>query len=233
VKSAADHGRKLKSLLRKIPAAEERIFPDANDPVAALVQSFLLADATVDKALAAYAKLRESVVDFNDLRISMPEEIAGLLGPRYPRGLDRCERLRAVLRNIYVREHEMRMTSISSTGKREVKSYIESLEGITPFVAARVMLLSFDVHAIPVDDQLRARLVDEGVADAEADVAEIASWLTRQVKAGEGRALHARLQAWVEADEGAKPVRKGAERGAGKRPSSAKKKTSSASSTGS
>src|SRR5438552_5300201 len=119
-----------------------------------MVFSFLLWESTTDKAMAGYARLFEHLVDFNDLRVSLPHETAEILGPRYPRVLDRCQRLRAALRTIYIREHAVHLNILKDTGKRDARKYIESLEGIVPFVASRVLVLSFETHAIPVDDQL-------------------------------------------------------------------------------
>jgi len=63
---------------------------------------------------------------------------------------------------------------------------VSDKDGIVPFVANRVMLLCFDVHAVPVDDLLRAHLVDAGAADEELDVTSLASWLGRQIKSADG-----------------------------------------------
>ena len=160
MKNAPVAAKKLSALLKKIgPSKAPANLPHGDDPIAVLVMSFLMWEATTDKAIAGYSRLFEQVVDFNDLRVSMPHETAEILGPRYPRVLDRCQRLRAVLRNIYLREHAMILNSLKDTGKRDARKYIESLEGIVPYVASRVLVLSFDTHAIPVDYQLRAQLI--------------------------------------------------------------------------
>jgi hypothetical protein len=87
---------------------------------------------------------------------------------------------------------------LSGLGKREVRKYIESLEGIVPYAAARVLLLCYDTHVIPVDDLLRIQLIEEEIADASVEIPEFSSWLSLQIKAGDGIASHVALQAWID-----------------------------------
>ncbi|MCI0676884.1 MAG: hypothetical protein L0Y42_14055 [Phycisphaerales bacterium] len=168
------------------------------DPTAVLIMSMLLWESTTEKALAAYDRLMDHVVDFNDLRVCMPHETLDLIGPRYPRALDRCQRLRAMLRNIYLREHAVNLDRLIGSGKREAKRYVESLEGIVPYVAARVQLLCLGVHAIPVDDQLRIHLIEAEVIDAATEVPELSNWLGSQIKPADGAATHFCLQSWID-----------------------------------
>lgn len=202
MKNAANAAKKLNALLRKIGEVEPPQLPGSDTPVGVLVMSMLLWESTADKAVAAYDRLLDSLVDFNDLRVCMPHETLELIGPRYPRALDRCQRLRAVLRNIYLREHAVSLDKIAAGGKRDAKKYVESLDGIVPYAAARVLLLSFDTHGIPVDDQLRIGLIDAEVSDASVEIPELATWLGTQVKAGEGAAVHHALQSWVDKSAG-------------------------------
>ena len=210
VKNASVAAKKFSALLKKIGPVAPPAFPSSDDPVGVLVMSMLLWESSTDKALAAYVRLMEQVVDFNDLRVCMPHETVEIIGPRYPRALDRAQRLRAVLRNVYLREHAMKLDRLPSTGKREIKKYIESLEGIVPYAASRVLLLSFDTHALPVDDQLRTHLIEAEVVDASIEIPELSTWLASQVKAGESAATHFALQSWIDdvADDRKTPAKK-------------------------
>ena len=182
--------------------------------------SFLLWESTADKADVAYDRILESVVDFNDLRVSMHHETMEMIGPRYPLAMNRAQRLRATLRNIYLREHAVSLDKPAASGKREIKKYIETLEGMVPYVANRVLLLCFDTHGVPVDEQLRTALIDAEVADASVEVPELSSWLASQVRAGDAVAVHASLQVWNDAkanSAAAKSARKPARKANGKR----------------
>jgi hypothetical protein len=199
VKHPANATRKLGALLRKLgDGSPPDAHPPHGDPIATLIMSFLLWESTMDKALAAFQRLRDEVVDFNDLRVCMPHETMEILGPRYPRVQERCERLRAVLRSIYLREHAVDLDKHKSTGKRDVKKYVDSLEGIVPYVASRVLLLSFESHAIPVDEQLRASLTNAEVCEPQVELVDLATWLASQIKAEHAAGAHYALQLWAE-----------------------------------
>lgn len=234
MKNAAVGAKKLSALLRKIghvapPAPVQTPGADAetdeagskHDPIATLVMSFLLWESTVEKARAAYGRILGSVVDFNDLRVSMPHETVEMIGPRYPLALNRAQRLRAALRNIYLREHAVSLEKPAAAGKRDLKKYVDSLEGMVPYVANRALLLCFDTHGMPVDEQLRTALIEAEVADASVEVPELASWLASQIRAGEAAAAHAALQSWMDekndAAGGGKAARKPARKARGKR----------------
>lgn len=223
MKDAAKSTKQFTTLMKRLGPVEPPEFSDADDPIAVLVLSFLMWESTTDKALTAYAALQRHIVDFNDLRVCMPHEMAELIGARYPRALDRCQRLRATLRDIYSREHVVSLDGIQKLGKREVRRYLESLEGMVPYVASRVVLLSFQGHAMPVDDQLRTQLIEADIADEGVEAPELATWLERHIMASEGIPAHHTLQAWIDAGGTKAPAKRVKSRGS--KTTSKKKKT--------
>ncbi len=198
MKNTKTCNKNLSSLLKKIHQKPTPAPSDFNDPIEVLIRSFLMWESTTELADKAYDQLHNHIVDFNDLRVSMPQEIIEGIGEDYPRALDRAQRIRATLRDIYNREHAVNLDRLSQLGKREVKKYLESADGITPYVASRVMLLCFATHAMPIDDQLRTLLINIGAADDSAETPELTSWLSRQIKADDGPSTHFALQAWAD-----------------------------------
>jgi endonuclease III len=196
VKNARQSARSLSSLLRKLGKSREPLPLEDGDPVTVLVLSFLMWESTTTRATTAFKRLMDRVVDYNDLRVSMPHEMVEWVGPRYPLALERCQRLRAALRHTYKREHAVSLDRLREMGRREVKSYLRSLDGIAPYVADRVTLLCFDAHCIPVDARLHRSLVKAGVGDETVEIPDMASWLARQVKAADALATHRALQVW-------------------------------------
>jgi len=219
--SASNPTNRLNSLVRRLRAqhpgvALERAsslspVPEWSD--AALDEfllSFFMWESTTAKARAALRRVRECVVDYNELRVCLPHELADLMGERYPRAQERTERLHASLTDLYRREHAMSLARLADAPKRDALAYLASLEGAPPYVCARVMLVSLAGHAVPVDERLLAQLVAVGVVEASATVESAASWLDRHVRAPDAIQTHLLLQAWC--DEGvpktdAKPSR--------------------------
>jgi endonuclease III len=196
VKNPPHSARNLSGLLRKLGKSWEPLPMEDGDPVTVMVLSFLMWESTTAKAATAFKRLMERVVDYNDLRVSMPHEMVEWIGPRYPLVLERCQRLRAALLHTYKREHAVSLDRLRDLGRREVKSYLRSLDGIAPYVADRVTLLCFDAHCIPVDARLHRALVKAGVGDENVEIFDMASWLSRQVKATDALATHRALQSW-------------------------------------
>ncbi|MCH6561950.1 MAG: response regulator [Myxococcales bacterium] len=85
--------------------------------------------------------------------------------------------------------------------------YLDSLEGMVPYVSCRVMLLCFNAHRMPVDEQLRTALIEHGAASGSMDVPGVSAWLGRQIKAAKGVETHFALQSWI--DEGATRIELG------------------------
>ena len=197
-----DAAKKFATLLKKLkgvtplPEPLPESVPAWIEPgVEELVFSLLVWDARTSQAREAIARVRAGVVDYNELRVCFPEEIRQLLGDRYPKAAERAARIRAALNDLYKREHRVTLQAVLSAGKRDARQYLETLDGVPPFAAARVFLASCGGHAVPVDDRIRDFLADEGVIAATEDPDALSSWLERQLKAGEASAAYSALQA--------------------------------------
>lgn len=186
------------AVLKKARSAYSGEEADELEPIAELVISFLTWNATSRQADTAYGKIMAQVVDLNELRVSHVNEVIDLIGVRYPDVQHRVIRLLQSMMEIFDREHDYKMGSLGSRSKREQREYLDALPGIPPYVAARVALLSFGVHAMPVDDRLLTLLVKAGVFESGTSPADAESWLTRQVKANESLEAFLALQEWAD-----------------------------------
>ena len=161
-----------------------------------LLYSFLLWESTPQRAATARADLHETVIDANELRVSMPDEIEAWIGLRDRVSRERAERLRASLNAIFRHEHAVTLQGLSMVSKREVRDYLDSLEGMTPFVAARVTLFGFQGHAIPVDRKLCTQLAREQVLKPGLPPEDAERWLERQIRASDAEQIVRVLEAW-------------------------------------
>jgi endonuclease III len=202
---SADPTKKLASLLRKLRSQHTELAPpavipeppDEFDPIVhQLVFSMLLWEASTSQARNAFKRVREAVVDYNELRVCVPDEVAHIIGDKYPLSLERAMRLRTTLHDIYQRQHAISLKHLQEIGKREARHYLDSLAGCPPYVAARVCLMQGLGHAIPVDERLCALLTDEQVLEAGMPAEQATSWLEHHIKAEEGRDAALVLQAW-------------------------------------
>lgn len=199
MKNASTHAKKLSALYRKVRAKYKADIYEPMEPIAQLILAMLEYDTTTRKAEIAYDKLMAAMIDYNDLRVSHVHELVDVIGVNYPQSEYRCARLRDVLNAVYNREHVTSLDSLKSKGKKDIREYLDTLPGIVPYAAAQVALLCFNVHAIPVDDQLADLLREQQAVDSEATLQEIESFLERHFKSGEGAEVHYNLRAWIDA----------------------------------
>ena len=171
---------------------------DELEPIAELVFSFLMWNATYRQADTAFGKIMAQVVDLNELRVSLTNEVIEMVGVRYPDANNRIIRMLQSMMEIFDREHDYKMGSLAAHSKREQREYLDTLPGMTPFVAARVALLAFGAHAMPVDDRLLTLLTKAGVFEPGTTPADAEGWLTRQVKAGDAMDAYLALQEWAD-----------------------------------
>ncbi|MDX2016024.1 MAG: hypothetical protein SFY95_00120 [Planctomycetota bacterium] len=178
------------------------LFAEDDAIVRELVFSILAWNARRAWAEQALAALALEFVDLNDLRVCLASETARAMGTD-ARALEKAERLRAALNDLYRREHKVSLEWLASAGKREARAYLESLEGVPRAVASRVYLLCCGGHAVPVDDRLSALLAKHKCLDKDTDADGASTSLERQAKAGEPLGWFASLCAWAEtqADE--------------------------------
>jgi len=225
--SSDDVAKALNSVLKKVGAPEaDPFFEQERNGVEQLVYGFLLWESTTARANAAYKRLADTFVDFNDLRVAKPRHITEALGKTYPLAEERAVRLLAALNEIYIREYEVSLENALSGGKREAKKYIDSLEGMTPFVSARITLYGAGVHAVPVDQRVLDMLIAQGVFEEGTTVDDACATLDRAVRAADGKSVADKLQSM--SDAGPKAVggkSKSGTKKTTKKRSSGKKKT--------
>ncbi|MFG0257353.1 MAG: hypothetical protein ACF8GE_05570 [Phycisphaerales bacterium JB043] len=168
------------------------------DPIREFVWSLLLWDSTRVKASRAMERIDHHVVDYNELRISLPDEVQEVLGKRYPRCEDRSFIIQKSLNAIFLSQNDVSLEGLVKMPKREARKALESFDATPPYVAARVMLLALGGHAIPIDDAMHERLLGEGVLEEGTDLKKAISLFERVVKAGDGHRVHAGMLKWIE-----------------------------------
>lgn len=207
--TATEHAKEVVALMRKLRgeygSAIEPVASSAPPPVdpaepllGEFVRSFMIWEATTAKADAVLKRIADAVVDFNELRICLPDELGRMMGERYPRVEERSLRLRAALNEIYHRQHAVTLEPLMTMNKRDAKDYLESLEGVPRFVSARLILLCLGGHAAPADGRIARRLVEASIAEPGCTPDAAGASLERMVRAGEMLEVYRLLQAWAD-----------------------------------
>ncbi len=189
--------RRIGALVKRQDSIEE---PLSADPVALLVHSALCENSSRHAADQALQRIRDRTVDINEYRVCLPTEASAILGARTPKAIDRAITIRRMMYDIFRRNHGLHLGHLQGANKRDIRAALEALDGVTAYIAARVALLAYDVHVMPVDDSLCAALVAAGLVDEGMPAAEVASHLERTFKGEAIRGAHLALQAWSDAE---------------------------------
>lgn len=188
MKDGTKYGSKFKRLCTKLSQKTDKQNIDSlTDPTTEIVMGCLSEHTTESRAKTAINKLTNSLVGYNELRVCRKEEIVDIIGKSFPRGLETAVQIANILGAIYREYDDVYMTDLETLGKREAKAFLESLDGITPYIVARVMLLSLGAHAFPVHEQMLNALRKEEVVHPKANIADVQSFLERHIPANKAR----------------------------------------------
>ncbi len=165
------------------------------------LRSFLMWESTTQTAHAALARVTAAVVDFNELRVCLSDEIAELLGPGHaghstPTVEDRAARIKLALNDIFKREHAVRLGHLRGLSKREAAAYLDGLAGTPPFVSSRTALIALNEPSLPVDERLIQALRSAGIFDSETNIEAATALLTKAIKPASIPEAHRLLQAF-------------------------------------
>ncbi len=160
--------------------------------IARMVESFLVWEASTSRAQRSLEVIANELVDLNEFRVCLPTEMIGIIGVRYPRARERCERIRIGLNTIFERENRLELCNLSELTKRDIRAYFDALPGMVPYVSARIVLLEFGGHAFPVDSRVQSHL--RAIGCDSTDEQTLAGKIERIFRAGELRPLHHALE---------------------------------------
>jgi endonuclease-3 len=119
-------------------------------PLDELVFSLLREDASERATLLAYQKLKNAFVDWNEARVSLPDEMEQLVSPLH-NGADKARRLRSVLEQIFAKENQVSLDFLIGGDYDSARRYLSGLDGLSPRVVASVLFNALGFEATPVD----------------------------------------------------------------------------------
>jgi endonuclease III len=172
----------LKKVFKRLRDKHGKVsLPATGDPISQLLLGILSRDVPEAKARAALDQLRSSVVDYNELRVIPSVELAETLGD-YPQAREKAADLSRALNKIFFDEHDVSLDRIGKLPKKEMLAYLESIDGLDAYSQARVRLLGFESHAVPLDEAMWAWARDAAIVDDKCPLAEAQGFLERQLK---------------------------------------------------
>jgi len=173
-------GKHYRSLKRKYKNPEREVY---DEPLDALVFAIVSQDTTEKKACSMMKGLEQNFVDYNDLRVSLAEEIIEALGEDNA-ATRRCAlNLSRALGWVFKEYNIMSLAELRNIGKRPAHEILENVSGASLFVINYVLLTSLEAHAIPLTSQMIDYLRENELVHPDADEKTIDGFLLRHVRA--------------------------------------------------
>lgn len=180
-------GRLKKAYNKHKQSVPEPVIPENDDPMRRLAIGILGADHHNAEVERAVNRLRERMIDWNEVRVSTAVEVQAGLDHKSIGKQDPCHNLILALQAIFDQENKISLDRLKSIGRREARQHLESLNGVNEFAVASVILWSLGGHAIPVNNRLLQALRDADVVNPSATRAEVQAFLERHIPATQAK----------------------------------------------
>lgn len=209
MKNSREYAQRLQRLHRGLKRAHSKVEPITyEDPLDALIYGIVSESMSDPAARAAMKGIKETFIDWNDLRVSRVEEITEVFGEDTLGGRNTAAALTMALRAVFDNYHTVSLQALTKMGKRPAKQTLEGLQGVSRFVVNYCMLTSLQAHAIPLTEQMVEYLKRDEIVDPEADDDDVEGFLTRQVAAKNAYEFYALLRRESESSRARKRTQK-------------------------
>lgn len=200
MKGATQCARRVKQLFRSLRTKLGKVNrPQTGDPITQMILGILTRDAPEAKAREALERMKSIVVDYNELRVIPALELTDHVGD-YPDARTKCEDVSRALNRVFAIEHTVSMDRLANASKADVINYLNGIAGLDGYSRARVKLLGFGMHAIPLDEAMWAFSRQAGIVDEKCSLEEAQTFLERQIDEADALEFVALLRkaAWGE-----------------------------------
>lgn len=223
MKDSKKYAKKISKLFHDLKKDAPKIKPQQYDDIMeALIFAIVSENMSLAAAKTAMRKIKKQFVDFNDLRVSRPEEIAEILGDS-EEVKETAQTLPDILNAIFNRYDKVSLEEFDELGKRQAKKELEDFNGMTAYICNYCFLTALQGHAVPINKTMIEYLRDEGLVHPKASAHDIGGFLERQIAATDAWQFYMLLR--MESDTASKTREKEAKKTTTKKAVAKKKKT--------
>ncbi len=195
MKNSGEYSRKIQKLYRSLKRKYSKVQKITyEEPVDAIIYAIIGESMSRSAADSAIKKFLDYFTDWNDLRVSRPEEIVELLGGDTPVTRETASRLAAVLACVFDEHNKISLEALKKIGKRPARQALEKMEGTDHFVVNYCMLTALQGHAIPLTENMVEYLRENELVHPEADEQQIEGFLTKRISAKNAYEFYAFLR---------------------------------------
>ena len=195
MKNSKNYSKKILSLHRTLRRKHPKVQEVREEKVTdAIICAIVGSELSEKAAITAVKRLADHFVDWNDLRVSQPEEIVDAMHKDTRATRNVASTLVQVLNSIFNQHHSVDLAALKKTGKRPARQAIEKIDGISRFVVDYCMLTSLHGHAIPLTEKMLEYLMSKELVDPNADEQQVGGFLAKQIPAKNGYDFYALLR---------------------------------------
>lgn len=187
--------QKVRKILRK--SFGKPSIPESDSVARQILWFVLLERSSFDQVEKALEQIDEVFVDLNELRVSLPREIAASI-PSIADAESKAHRVTRVFNALFLLKNTMDWSFVRTMGVRELRQFFEKLDGSDAVLAAAMTMFFSSGHAVPADGDVRRTLQRLGLAEEGEDVGQLQSFLERAVNKEEGAEAWALLHRLAE-----------------------------------
>ena len=150
---------------------------EADDlPARPVLEQFIYAicreGTTRPQADMAFAALQDRFFDWNEIRVSAPEELAAVLEGLMPEPEKRAQRIIDFLQEVFETTFAFDLEALQKKGLKQAAKQLARYQAANDYAVAWVTQQSLGGHAIPLDNVTlrvlrRLHLIEDGVVDLE------------------------------------------------------------------
>jgi len=144
-----------------------------------------LENVSLETAEDSYLRLTEDYLDWNELRVSSPREIAESFS-KQEGPLEKARTLKSIMHAIFETEYNFELETLIRMTQTQAVKTLNSFDGMRPFIAAHILQTSLKAHVIPLDAISIRAVTRLGLVDASAAIDKMSANLKRLVSKNQG-----------------------------------------------
>lgn len=209
--------------------------PAQAEVVEQMILAILAHNESSSKAQSVLQRLKGHYVDFNELRVARPNDLAAHMGSAFTEAAAKAKTILMILKGIFDRENNFDLEFLKSKSKQDLEKYFSEIPGSDNYLLSSVILYCCGRQAFPLDDKMLEACKELELAQGPVSQENMQAYFERQLRSADSYAFSCLLKKYsVKETSRSNAKKKAKEKTVSKKTkakSSSKKKTSKKNST--
>ena len=154
-----------------------------------IVLAILADNESPNKAQSVLQRLKGYYVDFNELRVARPSELAAHMGATFTQASSKAKRILAVLKGIFDRENSFNLGFLKSKSKQDLEEYFRDIQGADNYLLSSVILYCCGRQAFPLDAKMLQACKELELVQGTVSLEDVQAYLERQLRSADSYAF--------------------------------------------